>query len=69
MTSLRISLVAGSAGDLAGQDVECLGRCQARAAVGQGHRDGVGGGRSKLSVHCHDMSSEKWTFEKYFFHH
>ena len=37
-----ILLVAGSAGDLPGKDVEGLGCCKTAAAIGEGHGDGVG---------------------------
>ena len=37
-----ILLVAGSAGDLPGENVECLGCCKTAASIGEGHGDGVG---------------------------
>ena len=46
-----ILLVAGSAGDLPGEDVEGLGCCKTAAAIGEGHGDGVGCSRPKFSVH------------------
>ena len=44
-------LPSSSAGDLPGEDVECLGGGQTTATVRQSHGDGVRSGGPKLSVH------------------
>ena len=45
-----------SAGDLPGEDVECLGGGEARAAVAVGHRHRVRGGRPELHIHWHQYT-------------
>ena len=47
----NLLLVAGSAGDLPGENVECLGCCKTGAGIGQSHADGVGGACPIFSVH------------------
>ena len=49
--SMFDSLPAGCAGDLAEQDVECLGGGEAAAPVGVGQGDGVCGPRPELDIH------------------
>ena len=46
-----ILLPSSSAGDLPGENVECLGCCETTAAVGQSHADGVRGSSPEFSVH------------------
>ena len=54
----RNLLPRGSAGDLPGEDVVCLGSCEASGSPGVGQSDCVCGRVSDLNIHCNTYDTE-----------